>query len=540
MQMPNVTTKWGIPKMKITKTQLTQIVQEELSNTMTEGFGLVGALSAVKDAKERGIAAAQDDFARIQAGGKVLQIDTTEETQEEEDAYNKGWQNEMDRLKQNVADRKLNRPPEPETDADIEASEAELDFEATYSEGTNKMKITKSKLAQIVQEELEATTAVATNEIYLPFFGGKMPIEELDWMEETAQRAIKSALFMAADQSGKVKAKADSEIDALKDATKRMEYYVHNRHKKDKLAMATKRWEDALESTRAVGSAIAQASKDARKLAQAAEMKKQAAADKRWKAGAKQRAHFAKRQAEIQLRDKRKFAKEWWYKNAGLGSQEDAHGKWERVINSREKDRWINGGGTELDWPMHAAKKSAAERKGRLYWEGKITKSKLAQIVQEELAAVTAEGYKAYKRDDMSSHAKELTKNRKKGYSPQAAVTAVPDHEEGERRLHKSGLGPHNDKKPKRGLDESGENLGMEQEFQGQPEENVALENLTAAVDSLVQNLGYSIEEVLEIVHGFGTDQVADMDLEESEDDSIEECGYPEEEAEEKRYFSLK
>jgi hypothetical protein len=84
------------------------------------------------------------------------------------------------------------------------------------------------------------------------------------------------------------------------------------------------------------------------------------------------------------------------------------------------------------------------------------------------------------------------------------------------------------------------ETLGMDQEFEGQPEENVALENLTAAVDSLVQNLGYSIEEVLEIVHGLGTDQVADMDLEESEDDSIEECGYPEEEAEEKRYFSLK
>jgi len=51
----------------------------------------------VKDAEDRGIADAQDDFARIQAGGKVLQIDTTEETQEEEDAYNKGWQNEMDR-----------------------------------------------------------------------------------------------------------------------------------------------------------------------------------------------------------------------------------------------------------------------------------------------------------------------------------------------------------------------------------------------------------------------------------------------------------
>ena len=140
--------------MKITKKQLAQIVQEELSNTMTEGFGLVSALSAVKDAEDRGIADAQDDFARIQAGGKVLQIDTTEETQEEEDAYNKGWQDEMDRLKQSAADRRLNRPPPPETDADIEAAEAELDFEATYSEGTNKMKITKSKLAQIVQEEL--------------------------------------------------------------------------------------------------------------------------------------------------------------------------------------------------------------------------------------------------------------------------------------------------------------------------------------------------------------------------------------------------
>ena len=152
MQMPNVTTKWGIPKMKITKTQLTQIVQEELSNTMTEGFGLVGALSAVKDAEDKGIADAQDDFARIQAGGKVLQIDTTEETQEEEDAYNKGWQNEMDRLKQSAADRRLNRPPPPETPEDIEAAQAEYDFESHFSEG--KMKITKSKLAQIVQEEL--------------------------------------------------------------------------------------------------------------------------------------------------------------------------------------------------------------------------------------------------------------------------------------------------------------------------------------------------------------------------------------------------
>ena len=273
------------------------------------------------------------------------------------------------------------------------------------------MKITKSKLAQIVKEELEATTVVATNEVYLPFFGGKMPIEELDWMEETAQRAIKSALFMADGESGKVKAKANSEIDALKDATKRMEYYVHNRHKKDKLAMATKRWEDALESTRAVGSAIAQASRDEYKLEQAAKMKKQAAADKRWKAGAEERARFAKQEAEAQLRDKEKFAKEWWYKNAGLGSQERASEKWDSVINSRDKDRFINGGGSELDWPMHAAKKSASERKGRRMRENKITKTQLAQIIKEEYQRTLNEGdySDGFYLDDPDSYAGYIT-----------------------------------------------------------------------------------------------------------------------------------
>ena len=57
----------------------------------------------------------------------------------------------------------------------------------------------------------------------------------------------------------------------------------------------------------------------------------------------------------------------------------------------------------------------------------------------------------------MSRHAYELYKNMKKGYSPQAAVTAVPDHDEGEKRLHKMGVGPYNEKprRGKKGLDES-------------------------------------------------------------------------------------
>ena len=136
--------------MKIAKSKLAQIIQEELSNTMTEGFGLVGALSAVKDAEDKGIVDAQDDFADIRAGRPVKQTDTTEETQEEEIAYAKAYHDTMDRLKQNVADRKLYRPPEPEgEDHDVQHYDGEF-----FQEGTNKMKITKSKLSKIIQEEV--------------------------------------------------------------------------------------------------------------------------------------------------------------------------------------------------------------------------------------------------------------------------------------------------------------------------------------------------------------------------------------------------
>ena len=93
-------------------------------------------------------------------------------------------------------------------------------------------------------------------------------------------------------------------------------------------------------------------------------------------------------------------------------------------------------------------------------------------------------------------------------------------------------------------------NLGMDQEGEsGAPEENVALDNLTAAVDSLVQNLGYTIEDVLEVVQGLGESSgvSAAMDGDEevsmrdiAEDQELEECGYPEPEEEEpRRYFEI-
>ena len=97
------------------------------------------------------------------------------------------------------------------------------------------------------------------------------------------------------------------------------------------------------------------------------------------------------------------------------------------------------------------------------------------------------------------------------------------------------------------------EELGMDQQGEGgAPEENVAIENLTAAVDSLVQNLGYGIEEVLEIVQGLGEssgvstamdgDQVVTM--REGGEEELEECGSnpmsQEDEAPTRRYFKIR
>lgn len=63
-----------------------------------------------------------------------------------------------------------------------------------------------------------------------------------------------------------------------------------------------------------------------------------------------------------------------------------------------------------------------------------ISKQRLIQIIKEELKEgdVTSPrvDLEVNEEKEMSRHAYELYKNVKKGYSPQAAVTAIPDHEE--------------------------------------------------------------------------------------------------------------
>ena len=151
--------------MKITKSKLAQIVQEELSNTMSEaeqwkmGRSMKAADLAADPlyaAENQGIVDAQDDFMRHKRGEEVSPDLPSFGSAEEEEAYGMAWGKEWHRLMdiaaKNAVERKLNRPPEPMTDADREAADAELDFEATYSEG--KTKITKSQLATIIKEEL--------------------------------------------------------------------------------------------------------------------------------------------------------------------------------------------------------------------------------------------------------------------------------------------------------------------------------------------------------------------------------------------------
>ena len=92
-----------------------------------------------------------------------------------------------------------------------------------------------------------------------------------------------------------------------------------------------------------------------------------------------------------------------------------------------------------------------------------ISKQRLIQIIKEELniqepTNVAEDGeHEVNEEKEMSRHAYELYKNIKKGYSPQAAVTATPEHDEGEKRLHKMGVGPYSDKprRGKKGLGES-------------------------------------------------------------------------------------
>ena len=386
----------------------------DFENTMTEGFGLVGALSAVKDAENQGMADAQDDFMRSQRGEEVSPDLPSFGSAEEEDAYGMAWGKEWHRLMdiaaKSAAERKLNRPPEPMTDADREAAEAELDFEATYSEGTDKMKITKSKLAQIIQEELAAVTLQEA----------PLPADEYEDTVEYLWSQNLSDIVLPFKHATSLDGEFPPAIETIVD------YW----EKKDFKGMASE-WldlrdelDDWLES-RGFNWSI------------------------------RTEEDPGSRYVDYSIPNGKKGRMP---RNVIDTNFKHAFRLIRMLINSPPPDRGYTGFGVGNDPNFLRQQDINADTLGRRpQQERKITKSALAQIVKEELAAIKAEGYGNYKRDDMSPHAKDMAKNKKKGYSPQAAVTAVPDNEEVEKRLHKMGVGPYSDKprRGKKGLGES-------------------------------------------------------------------------------------
>ncbi len=128
-----------------------------------------------------------------------------------------------------------------------------------------------------------------------------------------------------------------------------------------------------------------------------------------------------------------------------------------------------------------------------------ISKQRLIQIIKEELNTQepTNEAedgeLEVNEEKEMSRHAYELYKNIKKGYSPQAANTAIPGHEESYKAYWDS-----LNKKPKRGKkdleeDGSGYSWGMRPPPKAEPSVD------EAAADSGVQQMIYDyIEDNLE------------------------------------------
>ena len=350
--------------MKITKSKLAQIIQEELSNTVSEVEQWSMGRSMKADdlaAENQGIVDAQDDFMRSQRGEEVSPDLPSFGSAEEEEAYGMAWGKEWHRLMdiaaKNAVERKLNRPPEPMTDADREAADAELDFEATYSEGMmdaikNKLSPKRPAAAKAPRERNEHEKKSARQQ------GGADAYDFNRGMLEKPNRPNDED-YMAGWNS------------ALQEGTNKMKIT------KSKLAQIV---QEELSAVKAEG----------------------------YDAG-----------------------KAVWMEKFKLHA---------RVPQNQELSEEMKNNAM------------AAFRQG-------MNPSQAAK----ELSAVKAEGYKAYNRDDgkriypkreLSRHAKDMTKNIKKGYSPQAAITAIPDHEEGMKAYFNS-----LNKKPKRGKKDLEEDL---------------------------------------------------------------------------------
>ena len=144
--------------MKVTKTQLSQIVQEELSNTMSESeqWAPVGHSRKASDMYQLG----RDDYGAFSAEEPTDDgVELDGERYPDDKYYAKGWRDNQEEYAQDVEDDSFRRDPAHDYDDDSHEEVVDDDWmweNKITKKGTNKMKVTKTQLKRIIKEELEA------------------------------------------------------------------------------------------------------------------------------------------------------------------------------------------------------------------------------------------------------------------------------------------------------------------------------------------------------------------------------------------------
>ena len=105
---------------------------------------------------------------------------------------------------------------------------------------------------------------------------------------------------------------------------------------------------------------------------------------------------------------------------------------------TNEGAQWggFTGGAAPLDEPSQDSgpiPPDQLRKMWEIYMEMGMSPEEILQTPEFVEAGVTDPGQYVTTSEEKSRHARELAKNMKKGYSPQAAVTAIPGHEESDK-----------------------------------------------------------------------------------------------------------
>jgi len=250
------------------------------------------------------------------------------------------------------------------------------------------MKITKTHLTKLIKEEIAKSIeeAEVVQEVYFPFIGGKLPDGEwsirrkqmkaidsaVDDLSEEEQlkfaKLNKGFLNLPDDQSDWFRTAPSALSDALEEKfeefNEQLKKLSYNRHKKDEADYVMSKMDGVLDRMSKVAGGVAQ---------QIADEKAEDAADKKRRASEK-----AERDAAYEKERKAQGAhdeEQYW-------NRKDA----DREQGDRDYEKRLARGGNQsnrLGW--NKVNQSTSMGYGESLDRKKISKSKLAQIIKEEL-----------------------------------------------------------------------------------------------------------------------------------------------------------